>query len=247
VYLDWESSDISVGPETDYIAAWCKTVANAGYQPGVYCHPSEVSVIAAQLALAPYHVTAQFWVAAWTNPSVSSSTTQFPTYDPTQAQASATSWQYGDVYSIQTVNGLLSPVDLDTSSLYGTSDTTRNWTVILYLDGDNNLDAYMADELSQVESVGSNNGVNLVVLRDGPLSNDSQAFSINSNGSQQSIPLSNINSTWSNEVNMSDGTTLSSFADYAINQYPAAHYLIELKDHGSSWTGTCQDETSGNA
>ena len=117
VYLDWESSDVSLTVDTDYIVAWCRTVAAAGYQPGVYCHPSEVTTIAAQLS--PYQISAQFWVAAWTNPSVSSSTTQFPTYDPTQAQASATSWQYGDVYSIQTVNGLLSPVDLDTSSLYG--------------------------------------------------------------------------------------------------------------------------------
>ena len=84
------------------------------------------------LNYAPYQITAQFWVASLTNPSVSSSTTQFPTddYDPTQAQASATSWQYamsgqyGDVYSIQTINGLLSPVDLDTSSLYGSSVPT---------------------------------------------------------------------------------------------------------------------------
>jgi len=46
---------------------------------------------------------------------------------------------------------------------------------------------------------------------------------------------------------MSDGTTLSSSLITPSTSIQQRHYLIELKDHGSSWTGTCQDETSGMA
>ena len=161
VYLDWESGDISVGNDTDYIVAWCKTVAAAGYLPGVYCHPSEVSVIAAQLA--PYGITPAFWVAYWTEPTVSSSTTQFPTYDPTQAQASATSWQYGSGYTIQTVNGPLGNVDLDTTSIYGAIDTTPP-TVIAFSVSPTSLTVGSSVTISFTVSDTGGSGLNRVEL-----------------------------------------------------------------------------------
>ena len=118
VYLDWETGDIAIGADTDYIIAWCMTVAASGYQPGIYCPASNVPILIPLLA--PYNLNVKFWAANFTQPSVPSTTTQFLTTDPTDGQANATSWQYGVGYSIQTVNGLFT-VDLDTSSLYGNS------------------------------------------------------------------------------------------------------------------------------
>lgn len=126
VYLDWEAESIAAGKNdnTDYIIAWCKTVATNGYQPGVYCPATDVNAIAN--ALAEAGIIVNFWVTKPIQPMIPSTTTHFSTQDPTKAQAQATSWQYAiepqfdtTKYSIQTKDGNLTNVDLDTSSLYG--------------------------------------------------------------------------------------------------------------------------------
>ena len=120
VFLDWESATLTVGNDSDYVVNWCRAVSAGGYTPGVYCHPSEIATINSQLS--PYGISAQFWVANWTNqPAVPSNTTQFLNTDPASGGTGATTWQYGSGYNIDTINGLLPNVDLNTSSLFGTS------------------------------------------------------------------------------------------------------------------------------
>ena len=41
-----------------------------------------------------------------------------------------------------------------------------DWTVMVYLDGDNNLETYGLMDLAEMEAVGSVDGVNVVVLMD---------------------------------------------------------------------------------
>ncbi|MGB2825071.1 MAG: clostripain-related cysteine peptidase, partial [Thermoplasmata archaeon] len=40
------------------------------------------------------------------------------------------------------------------------------WTVMVYLDGDNNLEPYGLSDLAEMEAVGSVDGVNVIVLMD---------------------------------------------------------------------------------
>ncbi|MBI0582523.1 MAG: hypothetical protein JET69_05870, partial [Methanomassiliicoccales archaeon] len=47
------------------------------------------------------------------------------------------------------------------------------------------------------------------------------------------------------EVNMADRSTLESFLAWGTHTYQAERYIVVLKDHGCSWMGCCQDETSG--
>ena len=48
------------------------------------------------------------------------------------------------------------------------------------------------------------------------------------------------------EPAMGDPSSLSDFATWAIQTYPAEHYMLILSDHGGGWSGIAFDETSGN-
>jgi len=62
----------------------------------------------------------------------------------------------------------------------------------------------------------------------------------------QETPLCEIRQDWGNEVNMGDGGTLSAFIDYAMENHPAGHYMLEMWSHGSGWMGMCNDATAGD-
>ena len=44
---------------------------------------------------------------------------------------------------------------------------------------------------------------------------------------------------------MSDPATLTEFIQYAVQHYPADHYLLLIDDHGGGWRGCCVDEQNG--
>jgi len=48
------------------------------------------------------------------------------------------------------------------------------------------------------------------------------------------------------EVDMGNSTTLTAFIVFAIENYSADHYFLDLWDHGGGYRGVCWDESSGN-
>jgi len=120
-------------------------------------------------------------------------------------------------------------------------ETDANWTFMVYLDGDNDLEAAAILDMNEMESVGSTSNVNIVVQFDRIPGEDS------SNGdwtgtrryyvTQDSDP-DNITSTLVSdlgEVNMADPDVLSGFTEWAITNYPAENYALILWNHGSGW------------
>ncbi len=120
-----------------------------------------------------------------------------------------------------------------------------NWTIIVYLDGDNNLDTYAQKELNELKSAELNGSVSVIVLQDGQKNGDSRCHTI-VNGSFSETSLAEICPEWGEEVNMGSGETLSVFTDYAFRHYPAKHYMLELWNHGYGWRGICKDETNND-
>jgi hypothetical protein len=121
------------------------------------------------------------------------------------------------------------------------TETDANWTFMVYLDGDNNLEAAAIIDMNEMESVGSTSNVNIVVQFDRIPGEDS------SNGdwtgtrryyvTQDSDP-NKITSTLVSdlgEVNMADPDVLSGFTEWAITNYPAENYALILWNHGSGW------------
>ena len=128
------------------------------------------------------------------------------------------------------------------------------WTVILYVDGDNDLEFWAWDILGMVESVGSTAEVNIVVQLD-PYDDCTGTFRYHVTGVEEGAvyPLYPEDIVQSlPEQNMSDPATLTNFINWAGDNYPADYYLLILFDHGAGWReedevfkGIIWDDTTG--
>lgn len=142
------------------------------------------------------------------------------------------------------------------------------WTVMIYLDADNNLESAGIDDINEMEMVGSSSDVNIVVQVDRiPYSvlaaNNQGYFDDTSNGdwtntrryyiTQDSDPYQISSDLKSDlgELNMGDPQTLIDFASWAVANYPAKKYLLVIWNHGGGFRSTsltkdiAWDDTSG--
>ena len=142
------------------------------------------------------------------------------------------------------------------------------WTVMVYLDADNNLEGAGIDDINEMEMVGSTSDVNIVVQIDripySVLDSNNQGYADDiSNGNwtdtrryfiTQDYDPNIINSQLvSNlgELNMGTSSTLINFAKWAVSNYPAKKYLLVIWNHGGGFrfTGLAKDialdDTSG--
>jgi clostripain len=133
---------------------------------------------------------------------------------------------------------------------FNKAHSQTGWTVVVYISADNNLSSAGIEDLNEME--GAMNGVssNVIVLIDELGNNNTNAYEVeyDSYGPTHSpiistqIPLSTINSSWGNELNMGSGQTLEDFTIWCINNYPANKYALILWDHGSGWLKSTSPE-----
>jgi len=122
------------------------------------------------------------------------------------------------------------------------------WTFLVYLDADNNLEDVGIADFLEMASVGSTSLVNLVVQFDRAAGFDSQygdwttakRFLV----TQGMTPTSASALSDIGEVDMADPTSLVAFVTWGILAYPARHYFLDLWDHGFGWQGVILDGTS---
>lgn len=152
--------------------------------------------------------------------------------------------------------------------LFPPINNTAEWTVMVYLDADNNLESAGIDDINEMEIVGSTTEVNVVVQIDRiPYSvlaanNEGHADDItNSNWTTtrryyitQDFDLVQINSQLKGdlgELNMGDPQTLIDFTNWATINYPAKKYLLIIWNHGGGFRSLnltkdiAWDDTSG--
>ena len=130
--------------------------------------------------------------------------------------------------------------------------TPKPWTVMVYLDGDNNLEDYVVKDIeTELSALGSNASVNVVALADRGPGYDT------SRGDWQTTKLfyctqgmladaASAVADWG-ERDMGDPRTLVDFVTYVKANYPATNYLLAFWDHGyMTFQGyTSRDDTSG--
>jgi fibronectin type 3 domain-containing protein len=130
------------------------------------------------------------------------------------------------------------------------------WTFIVYMDGDNSLEASGLDDFNEMEAAPSNPAARIVVQFDrisGLASTDPDWTTTRRYLVTHDDDTSTIHSTMiqdMGELDMGDPSTLVSFVDWAIQNYPAKHYALVLWDHGGGWRsensaekGVCVDDT----
>lgn len=113
------------------------------------------------------------------------------------------------------------------------------WTVMVYLDADNNLEDYGVTNLEWLETVGSDKNVNFLVLMD-TYSGVADLLYVNE-GSSDSVGEAY---GYPVEVDMADPEVLEQFIVNGCKDYPADNYALILWDHGGGWRGLCWDDTT---
>jgi len=113
------------------------------------------------------------------------------------------------------------------------------WTFMIYLAGDNNLEGAGIDDFLEMSSVGSTSDVNIVVQFDRIPGYDSGYDDWTSTKrfwvTPGMTPASDNALQDIGEVNMGDPQTLIDFVQWGMSSYPADHYAVVLWDHGSGW------------
>lgn len=114
----------------------------------------------------------------------------------------------------------------------------KKWTVMVYVDGDNNLDPNAVINIKEMESVTykdstGNSDVN-VVVQYADRNADTNRYIVAHTTDPNNIttnPLQHLGT-----VNMADPNQLSQFIAWAKQVSPADHYALILWDHGSGFT-----------
>ena len=120
-------------------------------------------------------------------------------------------------------------------------NTNAEWTVLVYLDGDNNLDPDSVNDIEEMMSVGSTNKVNVLVLWD-RYSEPAYLYKVVEDGLVLMDGLKvDGKSVNGQEVSMADWRVLEAFVDYGKKEMPANHYMLDLWDHGNAFGYTCWD------
>ncbi|MDI6855740.1 MAG: clostripain-related cysteine peptidase [Candidatus Thermoplasmatota archaeon] len=127
--------------------------------------------------------------------------------------------------------------------------TLKKWTIMIYLDADNNLEEAGIEDFNELEVIGSSNEVNVVVQIDrideyDDSNNDwkgAKRYYVTKD--EDTAIINSVELEDLGEVNMGDPATLIDFVLWSIENYPAEHYLLDFWDHGGAWTGVCWDDT----
>ncbi|MBD3229749.1 MAG: hypothetical protein GF329_16325 [Candidatus Lokiarchaeota archaeon] len=124
----------------------------------------------------------------------------------------------------------------------------KNWTILIYMDADNNLESYAIQDFLELSYIGSNENFSILVQFDRIASYsekyDNWTTTKRFYVSQGMTPNSENALMDLGELNMGDPQTLSDFISWGVNLYPAEHYALILWDHGNGWKSLCSDTTN---
>ena len=164
-----------------------------------------------------------------------------------------------DTYAFQKWSGGLSgsenPAEITVDSdMEVTAHFVPKWTVMVYLDADNNLEAAGLEDINEMEAADLREyGINVIVLMDriaGYTSADgdwtgTRLYKINYDSPTvdtvirsarlASAELGLSDAGDNDELNMGDPETLESFISFCKSEYPAENYFLILWNHGSGW------------
>ncbi len=123
----------------------------------------------------------------------------------------------------------------------------KEWTVLVYVNGKNDLEASGLYNVNKMELTGSDSSLNIVaelgrmsgqqndVKFDGDWTG-SRRFYVTKDTDEEKIK-SKVQQTFKN-VDMGDWRHLVDFAKWGMKYYPAKHYALIVWNHGSGWITT---------
>jgi len=154
---------------------------------------------------------------------------------------------------------------VDYVTVYGTplAPEPKNWSIFVFLNGDNDLEGAGIDDVNEMEKAIDTSLYNVVVQFDRIPGYDNsngnwtttRIYRITPDASGDGVIRSQLISDLG-ERNMGDPNELAGFVNWGIDNYPAYNYAVVIWDHGSGWykgegysplfKGISQDETNSD-
>lgn len=133
---------------------------------------------------------------------------------------------------------------------YPVQAVIKDWTVMVFINADNNLDYFGEKDQNEMAEVGSNDWLNIITLLD--RQNKPAKMNFVKKGTIETIKDMG-------EVDMGDYKVLVQFVKDTVAAYPAKKYALIIWNHGSGWKdpsasgemqslfrGLSYDDQSGN-
>ena len=112
--------------------------------------------------------------------------------------------------------------------------TTKKWTVMVYMAGDNNLDKNGIIDLKEMKKAGSTADVNIIVQFDRAGKDLSTTrYYVQKGTSLKEDAMESIG-----EINTGNPDALVDFIKWGAKNYKAEHYMLVLWNHGQGWDDT---------
>lgn len=109
----------------------------------------------------------------------------------------------------------------------------KEWTFMVFLNGNNNLDSYGSLNINQLETVGSSDKVNFVVQWASLDFTTTKRLLVQKDADKDKVTSPIVAEL--PRVDMGDYKALVEFMKWTIQNYPAKHYFLDLWNHGSGW------------
>jgi hypothetical protein len=126
-------------------------------------------------------------------------------------------------------------------------DPKREWTIAVYLDGDNDLEPFALRDLIEMEFGLPPEGIEIIVLMDRAKGfekaagdwTDARVYRVRPDRDPNRIASEVLASP--GELNMGDAQVLATFLGAALKTFPAPNTMLVLWDHGGGWAAMASD------
>ena len=110
----------------------------------------------------------------------------------------------------------------------------KEWTMLVYINGHNDLAQYGRQNIREMEQVGSSPDVNVVVQWAEHYQRYTHRLYVSRSHTPGNKPTSSIVQSLPRQ-DMGIAKTLTDFVQWGVDHYPAKHYFIVVWNHGSGW------------
>lgn len=119
--------------------------------------------------------------------------------------------------------------ELNTQQEIRSINIEKPWTIMIYMAADNDLNYFAWKNLKQMELIGSNENINIVIQLNVPGNNTTKRYLIK----KGKRILSQEHNTTQEKLNSGSYHTLVNFANWGIKNFPATNYALILWNHGT--------------
>ena len=137
-------------------------------------------------------------------------------------------------------------------SQHAQAPAQAEWTLMFYMDSDNDLEAPQMNDLDEMMGVGSTANINIIALVDRNVGGDEDDNYTNravggiknwTTAKYMVVEKGRLREIADlGELNMGDPENLANFIEATAKKFPAKRYGLVFGDHGSAWPGILHDE-----